>query len=61
MDGMFLLLVILVAVTIILRAMTTASHNSAREHIIREIVKESIQKRKLDELYGRTKDPEDQS
>ncbi len=53
MDGMFLLLVCLVAVSLILRSMATAARNSAKEEIVREVVREHLRKKKLDELYGR--------
>ena len=53
MDGAFIFLVLLVAGTIILRSMAHAARNSAKEEIIRKVVKEHIRQRKLDELYGR--------
>ena len=53
MDGMFVLLVVLVAGSIILRAMADAARNSAKEELVRRVVKEHIRQRKLDELYGR--------
>tara|TARA_Y100000592_G_scaffold101037_1_gene184855 strand:+ start:68016 stop:68192 length:177 start_codon:yes stop_codon:yes gene_type:complete len=53
MDGMFVLLVVLVAGSIILRAMANAARNSAKEELVRRVVKEHIRQRKLDELYGR--------
>ena len=52
-DGMFILLVMLVAFTIMLRAKVEAKRNSAKEELVRRVVKEHLQKKKLDELYGR--------
>ena len=56
MDGMFILLVCLVAVSYILRSMATAARNSAKEEVVREVVREHMRKKKLDELYGRDSD-----
>jgi len=56
MDSMFYLLVLLVAITFVLRATAAASQNSAKEEMIRKVVKEHVQKRKLDELYGRDRE-----
>lgn len=53
LDGTFIFLVIMVAVAIILRAKVEASRNSAKEEIIRKVVREHVRKKKLDELYGR--------
>ena len=59
MDGAFIFLVILVAGTIILRSMAHAARNSAKEEIIRKVIKEHIRQRKLDELYGRDRKSDD--
>ncbi len=53
LDGTFVFLVIMVAVAIILRAKVEAARNSAKEEVIRKVVRDHIRKRKLDELYGR--------
>ena len=54
-DGAFIFLVIMVAIAIILRAKIEAARNSAKEELVRRVVKEHIRQRKLDELYGRDK------
>lgn len=59
MDGMFILLVALVAITIVLRAMAEAARNSAKEEIVRRVLKEHIRQRKIDELYGRDRKSDD--
>ena len=54
-DGAFIFLVIMVAIAIILRAKIEAARNSAKEELVRRVVKEHIRQSKLDELYGRDK------
>lgn len=58
-DGMFLVLVVLVAITIVLRLMVEASKNSAKEELVRRVIKEHVRQKKLDELYGRNQKDED--
>ena len=53
LDGAFIFLIIMVAVSIILRGKVEAARNSAKEELVRRVVKEHIRQKKLDELYGR--------
>ena len=56
MDGALLFLIILVTISAILRSMIRASQNSAKEEAIRQVVRDHIQRKRLDMLYGRDKD-----
>ncbi len=53
MDTMFIFLIVLVFFTVVLRAVNSAARNSALEQHRREVIREYIRKKRLDQLYGR--------
>ena len=50
---MFIFLIVLVFFTVVLRAVNSAARNSALEQHRREVIREYIRKKRLDQLYGR--------
>jgi len=53
MDMIFWLLVVLVGFSLVLRSANITAQKSAQESLRREVLREYLRKKRLDELYGR--------
>ena len=56
MEGLLLLFILAIGVSVLFRFTRIAAQKSAHEEIRREILREYLRKKRIDELYGRDGD-----
>jgi len=56
MESLLLLLILAVGVSVLLRFIRIAAQKSAIEELQREVLREYLRKKRIDELYGRDND-----